>query len=139
MWRSHYETTTDVPAETLYRVISDIENWSRWDDELEFVRMEGDVRPGARFVLKPKGGPNVSMSIESVLPPSRLVDIAYLPGAKLRTIHEFLPAGNQTTVRFTLEIWGILGFLWRKAVGEKQIAGAAAQIEALARYARSLD
>ena len=103
MWQDQYETTTDVPAEKLFRAISDINHWNKWDSGLEFTKIDGIGKQGASFVLKPKGGPNVKMTIEEFQPPSRFVDVAHLPLAKLRTSHEYLQSGNQTTVRFTIQ------------------------------------
>ena len=90
MWQGQYETTTDVPAETLFRVIADINNWNKWDDGLEFTKLEGIAQAGAPFTLKPKGGPNVKMTIDEIKP-YRLVDTAHLFLAKMRTSHEICP------------------------------------------------
>lgn len=135
MWQGQYETITDVPAETLFRVITDINNWSKWDDGLEFTKLEGVAKQGAPFILKPKGGPNVKMTIDEIKP-YRLVDTAHLFGAKMRTSHEYVQSDNQTNIRFSVEVWGPLGFFWRKIVGENQIKGAAAQTAALISHAR---
>jgi hypothetical protein len=137
MWQAHYQTTTDVPAEALFRTISDINAWSEWDSGLDFARIDGPVGSGAGFVLKPKGGPEVRMSIEELQPPTRMVDVAHLPLAKLRTVHEFLPSGEHTALRFSVEISGPLAFFWRKVVGEKQIQEAPAQAAAFVRHARA--
>jgi len=59
MWKAQYEMTTDVAPSALYRAIADVNNWSQWDAGLEYTRLMGDVKPGAAFVLKPKGGPKV--------------------------------------------------------------------------------
>jgi hypothetical protein len=64
------------------------------------------------------------------------VDTAHLLGAKMRTTHEYLPQGGQTRIRLGIEVWGPLGFLWRKVVGEKQIKEAPAQVAAFIEYAR---
>ncbi len=136
MWQSQYETTTDVPAEKLFHAIADINNWNKWDKGLEFIKLEGAVKQGATFTLKPKGGPNVKMTLDEIKP-YRLVDTAHLFLAKMRTSHEYVQSGNQTTIRFTIEVWGLLGFLWRKVVGENQIKEAAAQTAALVSYART--
>ena len=136
MWNAHYETTTDVPAEILFRAISNIRAWPEWDRGLESVRIEGAVQEGSRFVLKPRGGPNVRMSIEQLRFPSRMVDVAHLPLAKLRTSHEFLQVGNETTVRFSVQLSGLLGLFWRKVIGEKQLHEAPAQTASFIEYAR---
>jgi hypothetical protein len=135
MWQAQYQTTTDIPAEKLFRAISDINAWSHWDAGLEFARIDGPATAGSTFVLKPKGGPTVQMSIEELRSPVRMVDIAHLPLAKLRTRHEFLQSGAETSVRFSVEVWGPLGFFWRRMVGEKQLHEAPAQTAAFIRYA----
>lgn len=135
MWQGQYETTTDVPAETLFRAITDINNWSKWDDGLEYTKLEGAAKEGAPFILKPKGGPKVKMTVDEIKP-YRLVDTAHLFLAKMRTSHEYVQSANQTNIRFSVEVWGPLGFFWRKIVGENQIKGAAAQTAALISHAR---
>jgi uncharacterized protein YndB with AHSA1/START domain len=137
MWQGHYETTTDVPAETLFRAIADVNRWNQWDAGLELTAIDGAPTEGATFVLKPKGGPKVRMSIEELRPPVRLTDVAHLALAKMRTTHEFLQAGGQTTVRVTVKVSGPLSFFWRKVVAEKQITEAAAQTASLIHYART--
>lgn len=77
------------------------------------------------------------MTIEELLANSRLIDIAHLPLAKIRTTHEYLQSGDTTTICLTIEVWGLLGFFWRKVVGEKQIQGAAAQTASFISYART--
>ncbi len=136
MWKGQYKTTTDVPAEKLFRVISDVNNWNKWDDGLEFTKIEGVAKSGASFVLKPKGGPNVKMTIDEI-EPYRLVDTAHLFLAKMRTSHEYAQSGDLTTIQFSVEVWGPLGFFWRKVVAESQVKEAATQTAALVSYARA--
>ncbi len=68
MWQSQYEITTDVTPVALYRAIADINNWSKWDSGLEYTHLEGPAKPGAPFVLKPRGGPKVKMTIDELRP-----------------------------------------------------------------------
>jgi hypothetical protein len=137
MWQAQYETTTDVAAEKLFRAITDINNWSKWDAGLESTRLDGVARQGAVFSLKPKGGPNVKLTIDEIHPYC-LVDTAHLFLARMRTSHEYVQSGGKTTIRFQVEVWGLLGFFWRKVVGENQISEAAAQTRALVDYARKI-
>jgi hypothetical protein len=52
MWQGRYETTTDVAADRLYRAITDINNWNKWDTGIEFTKLEGPVKK--RGVLHPE-------------------------------------------------------------------------------------
>ena len=137
MWQGQYETTTDVPARVLFKAIADVNNWNKWDSEIEFTKLEQHPNKGATFVLKPKGGPKVSMSIEEFVPDTRFVDISHLPLGKMRTIHEFNTVNDKTTIKIQVQVWGPLGFLWRRVVAEKQVKGAAVQTASFINYART--
>lgn len=135
MWQAQYETTTDVPAEKLYRAICDINNWNKWDGELEWTKLEGVAGVGAAFTLKPKDGPKVKLMIDEMRPYLQ-VDTAHFFLGKLRHSHEYVQVGDKTSVRFKVETWGVLGFFWRKVIGENQIKAAAKQTQALIEYVR---
>ena len=137
MWKGKYETITDVTAEKLFLAISDINNWNKWDDGLESTKLTGTAKQGVAFTLKSKGGPNVKLTIDDIRPYC-LVDTAHLFLAKMRTSHEYVQNGDRTTISFQVEVWGLMGFFWRKVVGENQIKEAAAQTQALIDYARNI-
>lgn len=136
MWKGQYETTTNVPAEALFRAIADINNWNEWGDELAFTHFEGIFKQGSLFTLKPKAGPKIEITIDEI-EPYRLVYTASLFMAKMRTSHQYIESSGQTTIRFTVEVWGILGFFWRKLYVEKRFEKAETQIAALVRSART--
>jgi len=136
MWQAHFTTTTDVPAENLYRAITDFNAWHRWDDGIEYTQLQGSPKIGSQFVLKPKGGPEVKITIEKMWP-YEVVDVAHLPLAKMRTIHKYERIGDTTHIKMQLQIWGPLGFVWRKLIGENQIKDAEQQTRALVEYARA--
>lgn len=136
MWQGNYQTTCDVLAEDLYRVICDIANWPAWDEGLIYTQVKGVPVAGMGFVLKPKGGPDVKMRIDE-MQPYRLVDTAFLLGAQMRTIHEYIPCGSQTLIRMRVEVRGLMSFFWRKIVAEDQIKQAPQQIQAFIRYAQA--
>ena len=136
MRRYVHETRVSTPPETLFHAITDISHWPTWDPDLESTEHDGTLAPGTRFTLTPRGGPKVSLSIEAAEGPSRFSDLAHLPLATMRTVHEFLPAPEGgTRIRVTLEVFGPLGFLWDRLVARKQAAGAEAQTRAFVRYA----
>ena len=122
MRRYSYETNTAVPAEKLFRAKTDICHWPEWDSELEATALDAPLAAGSPFMLKPKGGPKVSMRIEEVDAPRRFVDIALLPLAKMRTSTEFLPSANGTRIRVSIEVFGPLAFLWDRVVARKLAA-----------------
>ena len=137
MWRATFETTTDVEAPKLFDALADINNWKAWDDGLEYTAIATAPQAGADFVLKPKGGPKTRMTIERLSRPNLFSDIAHLPLAKMRTTHEFLTFNGRTSIRLTVEVWGILGFLWQRVIGQNQIKTAPQQTQSFIAYARN--
>ena len=145
MRRYQHEVIVSTSAEKLYRALSDVTHWPRWDEGIESVEVEragadgegAALAPGAPFVLKPRGGPRVAMTVEAACAPTRFVDLAHLPLAKMRTSHELLATegGGGTRVRIVIEVFGPLAFLWDRLVARGQAAGCEAQTHALAAYA----
>ncbi len=129
------EIVVATEREKLWRALVDVRRWPEWDAGLEAVEVEGEIAPGHRFTLKPRGGPAVTISIETLEPPARFVDVAHLPLAKMRTTHELNGGPAGTRVRVSIQVSGPLAILWDLVLARKQVSGAAAQTEALARFA----
>jgi hypothetical protein len=136
MWQANFQTTTDVPAENLYRAITDFNAWHKWDHGIEHTQLIGEAKVGGKFILKLKGGPAVKITIEKMWP-YEVIDVAHLPLAKMRTVHKYVRVGDITHIHMELQIWGLLAFVWRKIIGENQIKEAAQQTRALIDYARA--
>ena len=138
MWQDQYSTTTDVRAETLFNMMADINRWPEWADDLEYTKIEGKAEVGAPFTLKPKGGPKVAMNIETFLPSHTFADLAHLPLAKMRTTKSFIQQGTVTQFTLKVEVWGLLGFFWSRALGVQMIKDAPWQREKMFAYARKI-
>jgi hypothetical protein len=138
MRRHVYEVVVLTTPEVLWSAIADVRRWPDWDAELENTRVTGTIVPGSRFTLKPRGGPVVKMSVEAMEASRRFVDVAHLPLAKMRVSHEFerQPAG--TRIRITIEVRGVLAFLWDRLVARKLAEGSAVQMQAFVRFAERL-
>jgi hypothetical protein len=129
MWQKSYTVATEVPSSRLWEVITDVANWSSWDEEIEFTQIDGLPRLGTEFRLKPKSAPAVKLTIEEFSPPHRFVDVTQFPLAHMRTIHEFIDTPAGTEIQVIVQVWGVLGFLWQKIVAQKQVEGLPAQTQ----------
>jgi hypothetical protein len=136
MWQANFKTTTDVSPEDLYRVLTNLNAWKQWDKGIEYTQLLGEAKTGRAFMLKPKCGPVVKITIEKMWP-FEVIDVAHLPLAKMRTVHKYTRVGNTTHIYMELQIWGALGFLWRKVIGENQMKDAAVHTHAMIEYART--
>jgi uncharacterized protein YndB with AHSA1/START domain len=138
MHRYVHEVVVHTPPDKLWRAITDLRRWPEWDAGLEAIELQGELAPGGRYKLKPRGGPAVTMSVEAMEPPGRFVDLAHLPLARMRGTHEFLAEPGGTRIRTIVEIWGPLAFFWDRVVARKIARDAGAQTEAFVRFAERL-
>lgn len=56
------EILIDAPIERVWEVQTDIENWPKWQKEVTFAKLDGELRPGTAFQWKAMG-----VNITSVL------------------------------------------------------------------------
>lgn len=98
--------------------------WPEWDLDIEWARLDGPVAVGSRGRLKPKGGPAVRFSLESVVPDREFVNVSYLPGARLRFSHVVTPlTAGGCQVDVTVSMSGPLAWVWQAIMGKGLAVG----------------
>jgi hypothetical protein len=107
-------------------VIADISNWSAWDEDIEFTQITGLPQSGSDFVLKPKGAPAVKLT----------TDVTQFSLAQMQTVHEFIDTAAGTEIQITIQVRGVLGFLWKRIVTQKQVDGLPEQTQRSIQCAR---
>ncbi|MEP6730457.1 MAG: SRPBCC family protein [bacterium] len=134
-WQREY--TTIVPGitrEEVWNAWQDVNNWHRWDTDLDYARLDGPFATGSRFTLKPKGGPRVQIEFERVEPLNAYVDLTHFPLARMWGIHEMHDTSDGLALRCCIRIEGPLSFLWRKIVAEGVVNGLEKQTRQLVAY-----
>ncbi len=106
------EGRIDADVETVWRFISDIENWPDWNPNIRSAELDGDFVQGTRFYWK--SGP---AAIESVLmqidPPRVITWSGSTMGIKAVHTWMFERSGN-STIAVTEESWdGLIARLFR--------------------------
>lgn len=127
MTRYSHETFTDLTPDALYAAITAIDRWPEWGDDLERTEAPASLSSGASFMLRPKGGPNVRMTVVEATRPRCFTDRAHLFLGTMMTMHLFERAKDgtgQMVTRVTVEIsvHGPLGFFWDRIIARKQAA-----------------
>lgn len=138
MWRHVFESRTRVPIDALWAVLSDIPKWPNIDTQIERIEVDGAPKLGTTFRLKPRGGPTLSLVVDRFEPPNTYADLCSMPLAKMRTTHELLDDGEETVIRVTIEIFGLLAPVWSRIVGRQHANGLRAQTERFVARAREI-
>jgi len=137
MWHKSFTILTkEVNANQVWTVITDINRWNEWDDEIEFTKLVGEPKFGASFELKPKEGPITQLNISQFDKPSIFADIAHLPLAKMETIHTMSQTLEGLVIRVDIKIKGFLSLLWIRVIGNKQIESGPDQTKKLIERAK---
>jgi polyketide cyclase/dehydrase/lipid transport protein len=136
-WEREYAlTVTDLSRDEVWRAWEDVNHWNRWDDDLEFARLDGAFKKGERFTLKPKGGPRVTIELAEVERLASFTDLTRFPLARMWGTHELRDSSRGLVLRSVIRVDGPLAFLWRKIVAEGVARGLERQTHRLIAYVR---
>jgi hypothetical protein len=121
--KSYSFSTREVTQKQIWDLISDVNDWKRWDKTLENSEMTGDFKEGNFFMIRPVGGPNVKIQLVDVRPTSYFKDLTIFPLAKMygEHLYENTPEGLRLTI--TMSISGPLAFLWNLIVMKDIVKG----------------
>ena len=108
--------TKEIRAEQIWKLMTNVDDWKRWDKSITASRLHGQFAAGSFFTLKPKGGPDVKAELLEVKAPSYFKDITKFPLARMYDEHlyENTPEGLKITSVLTMK--GPLAFLWHMIV-----------------------
>jgi len=138
MWQAKYEKNfPGLKKEEVWATWIDVNNWNKWDEDTEFAKISGPFEVGTNFILKPKGGPNISIELTEVTPFVSFTDVTKFPLAKMYDVHEIEETQDGLKLKSTVRIEGLLSWIWRKIVVEGVAAGVPKQLEAIAKFSRN--
>ncbi|WP_433200571.1 SRPBCC family protein [Nocardia sp. CA-107356] len=110
------QATSTAASAAFFATWADMGTWPEWNNDTEWVRLDGPFVQGATGTLKPKGGPKVPFRVER-LSDTEFVDVSKLIGARLTFDHQVTTASEGTTVTVTVSIDGPLRWFWIKVMG----------------------
>ena len=137
MWQAPHEATVPgLERDAVWAAWADVDRWHEWDTDIDFAKAANGFRAGERFVLKPKGGPTVTIRILRADPGEGYTDLTRFPGARMFGIHDMTETPNGLRLSTTIRVEGPLAWLWRKLVAQKIADEAPDQIRSLAEWVR---
>lgn len=137
MWiRKFTKIYTGVSKDQIWRAWTDVNNWPAWDTELEYCTFAGSFNEGEQFILKPKGGPKVNITLSNVQEQTAFSDYCRFPGAIMHDHHELTQEVSGVRITNTITVSGILGFLWAHLVAKHVANAVPTQTDNLVKYVR---
>jgi len=139
MWeKKHSKIYQGVTKEQIWKKWSDIASWTDWNPGLESSSLNDAFETGGTFKLKPKGAPEVNLTLEEVKPLESFIDCLYLPGAKMYGKHEIRETPDGIELTTTVTVKGMNSMMWVKMLGEKVAGKMPVQSDALVEAAKTL-
>ncbi|MEV6069342.1 hypothetical protein AB0L82_22590 [Nocardia sp. NPDC052001] len=128
-------TSTAAPA-AFFAKWADMATWPEWNNDTEWVKLDGPFVQGATGTLKPKGGPKVGFVVEK-LTDTEFIDVSKLIGARLVFAHT-VSVEDKTTVSVQVSIDGPLRWFWTKIMGADLAKSAQPDLNALVAAAEAV-
>lgn len=129
---------SSAPASAFFDRWGDMATWPQWNLDTEWVRLDGPFVRGATGVLKPKGGPKVPFTVETLEPGRRFTDVSHLVGARLVFDHVVTTqADGGCTVDVVVTLTGPLRLFWGAVLGGGIKTSAQPDLERLAAVAEA--
>lgn len=127
----------EAGMDELWETHSDVKNWPKWQENIEWTKVEGKIEKGTKFTIKPKGSAKVNLEVLVFDKPSQFTDVSYLPLCKMFTTTKMREVQNGVEVKLIVEMKGLLTFLWKNIVAKGVLNGHLHQYESMVKYIRS--
>lgn len=139
MWTRTYSITTkEITKEQIWKLFADVNNWHSWDEGTEYAKISGKFEQGNFFVLKPKGGTEVKVTLLKTIENKMFLDVTKFPLAKMYDEHLFEETSDGLKITNTITVKGLLSFLWVKLVAKNIVNSLPKDVENQIKSAKQL-
>lgn len=137
MWiRTYSKLYSGVKKDNIWRLWTDINNWSQWHGDLDYCKLEGDFKVGNHFMLKPKGVSPVKIVLTEINEGKSFTDCTTFFGAKMYDTHSMEETPEGLLLSNKLVVTGPLRWLWIKLVAQHVADTVADEMDALVSLAK---
>jgi hypothetical protein len=106
-----HRITVVAPAESIFRIYEDVQNWHTWDPDTKHAHLDGPFQVGSRGRLTPTKGNTVPMLLTQVDAGSRFTVESKIPLFRMLFEHELHPKRGATEVIHRVTFSGLLSFV----------------------------
>jgi len=107
MWAHEHSADTDLSPETIWHVLSNIDDWITWDTSMEQIHIHGPFAVGTQISMKPTGQDPIRSTIVEIRPNEVYADETTFGDVRLRFSHTLRRLGDGgTRLTHRLEISG---------------------------------
>ena len=130
----HTLETTALP-EAIWALWSGVSGYKEWDGAIEWAKLNGEFKVGARGKLKTRGGRAAAFTITELIEGRSFSYLTLLPFGRLRVQHSLEPTDMGTRLTSRIGVEGPLAWVWARILGPAIQANLPVAIRKLARLA----
>ena len=119
MIRFEEQAVVRAYPEIIFSIYEDVENWCRWDPDVESASIAGAFVPGAAGTLKPRYEPSVGMRLTEVDKNRSFTDETSLPLCRMKFKPHLVREGSATRVIHRVSFSGPLAFFFGRVIGRQ--------------------
>jgi hypothetical protein len=138
MWIVYEKIKIKSTPSTIWHYWSDVENWKKWDPDIQWSSINGPFEVGTTGQLKPQKGPKASFIITELISHKKFIDQSKLPFTSLTFIHEIEEETSDfVTVTHGIQFTGLLSPLFSKLIGKSLAKGLPVSLQKLKELAEN--
>ena len=118
MWISEFSMEINVSKEKIWQLWTDVENWKKWDDSVEYSKISGTFENGTHGILKPVNAPKSTFRLKDVVVNRSFTSQSKLPFCTIDFIHEIVDENNCVKITHCIKIHGALTFIFKNVIGK---------------------
>ena len=118
MWMEEFALETKAAKEKIWSLWTDVKNWNKWDDSVEYASLNGNFENGTRGALKTLNGPRSAFVLTDCVENKSFTSRSKLPLCTMDFIHELAEENNGIKVRHRIKIYGPLEFVFKNVIGK---------------------
>jgi hypothetical protein len=117
MWIKEFSMECKASKEKIWSIWIDVENWKRWDDSVEYSRLNGDFSNGTQGYIKTLNGPKSSFNLIDCIENRSFTSRSKLPLCTMDFVHEIVEENNTLKIKHSIKIYGLLEFVFKNVIG----------------------
>ena len=135
MWMTEYSMESKVSEVSVWKVMTDVENWKKWVGGLEYSRLDSNFEEGIFGTLKNINGPKSRFCIKDVILNKSFIMQSKFLLWTMDGIHEITNENGVSKVKLGVRVHGPLTFIIKRLAGsaEKSLPIAAKKLIELAK------
>ena len=124
MWSHQQAIMTDAPKEQLWKLLADMEHWNRWDEDVQWCKLNGEFKTGIAYFLKRTGAPKLFGVIRNHEPLKRFTAVSYFMSlATIESTYQLIDVEDGVKLSHQVSISGHLAWLFVQLVGKRMCKG----------------